>query len=264
METYLGENKDVNDRFYFLTEDLSPIDNSLITPIIEKTGNFCLGFEGCFCTELFMPLDFRSIEDFIEVSITKIKKNIKINEKLWHQFRNTMFEEFNSIKKHYSLSEPNPNDEIRIFLLLRTAFFSSSMLSPYNINGRQIEPYGHLNILEIALKIPQQHIGTNKSFRGTALLQKKAMSDINSCIGKITTTHFLPMLPYSATNFTHYLFGYLIIILKTLITKIKNKIYHCNQITINELCYLSKGWDSLFLRRIQEKYNVNVKKQKVT
>jgi hypothetical protein len=116
-----------------------------------------------------------------------------------------MLEEFKDIEKHYKLSVPNILDKVRIFILLRTAFFSSFMLAAYNIKGLQVEPYGYFKLLEIALKIPEEHIRRGGKSRNTNLVQKKAMSEVSYNIGKIITTHYQPMLPYTIWTSPYYL-----------------------------------------------------------
>lgn len=252
--------EDFSEKFYFFSEGLSPLENSVITPIIERTGSYSMGLGGCFGTELFMRLkQYSRIEDYIEEAILKAKTNIQANDSDWIQLRLSMLKEFDNIRKHYILSVPNPTDDVRIFQMLCTAFFSSFMLSAYNINGLQLEPYGHLSILEIALKIPdKKNLIKYRISRCENFVQKMAMSKICYRIGKIITTHYQPMLPCSILNFPYYLIDYLQYKLNIILNKMKRMNSHRKKVIINDLCYLSNGWDIMFLRRLRDKYNVNL------
>jgi len=204
----IKEIKSFTEQFYFLVEGFFPIKGVRILPIVKKTESYMLGLGGCFGSELFMPLyKYSKIEDYIEGSILKAKNYINADENTWKQLRLSMLEEFDNIKKHYMLSIPNPTDEIRIFILLNTIFFSSFLFAAYNFKGLQVEPYGHLNILEIALKVPEKYIKKHKVFRWSQLVQKKAMSKIYYNMGKIMTIHYQPMVPCTIRSFSSYLFG---------------------------------------------------------
>jgi len=254
-------NRDFNDRFYILTEGLSPTNNSTITPIIYKNYIYDLGLGGCFGTELFKPLDsYLKIEDYIKKSILKAKKYIQINKEAWSRLYFSIDEEFKSIREHYILYEPNVLDELRIFLLLNTAFFSSSILAPYNINGLEFEPYYFWHILEIAFKVPKKYMCIYGFSRWTSLVQKKSISKINYPIGRVMTTNYQPMLPLTIRTLIFYLSGGFQYFTDKVISSLKNKNkQYSKKITINNnLYYLSDGWDELFLRRIREKYNIKI------
>lgn len=255
--------EDLLHKFYFFSEGLSPKENSVITPIIEETRVYTLGLGGCFGTEHFMSLDrYSNIEDFINESILKAKSNIQATEDEWKQLRFSMLEEFKDIEKHYILSVPNALDKVRIFILLRTAFFSSFMLSAYNIKGLQVEPYSYFKLLEIALKIPEEYIRRGGKSRNTSLVQKKAMLEVSYNIGKIITTHYQPMLPYTIWTSPYYLWGHFIVFYGKVINKIKkihkNGHYRKRVIINNDIGYFSDGWDELFLRRMRERYDLHI------
>ncbi len=272
IKIYNIVNDNTIDDFYFISEGMSPLENSVIQPIIKRTNEYSLGFGGCFGTELFMRMDWSSSDEYIEAAIIKAKKHIQGYEEQWDYIRSAMMEEFRNIRHHYQLTKPNATDEARIFLLLSAAFFSSFMLSPYNIRGLELEPYGHFALLELALKVPKELMGLSgtkiQNILGKAgrfqtnLVQKMAMSKINRRIGKIITTHYQPMLPYSVQSFPYYLIGF--IKLKSLQSNIKklNVTIQQKKVVINnDLCHITNGWDKLFLRRIKEIYNIDVETQ---
>lgn len=255
--------EDLFRKFYFFSEGLSPKENSVITPIIEKMGIYALGLGGCFGSEHFISLNQCSnIESFIDESILKAKSNIQAIEDEWEQLRFSMLEEFKDIEKHYILSVPNTLDKVRIFTLLRTAFFSSFMLAAYNIKGLQVEPYNYFKLLEIALKVPEEYIRRGGKYRNANLVQKKAMLEVSYNIGKIITTHYQPMLPYTIWTSPYYLRGYLRLFYGKVINKLKNKYkinHYRKKVTIdNNISYFSDGWDDFFLQRIRERYGLHV------
>jgi len=257
LDVFSDTHENSIDDFYFITEGLAPSQNSIILPIIQRTNSYNLGLGGCFGTELFYPMDYAQIGDYIDESIVKAKKYITANEKIWTQFRQSLLEEFVNIEKHYILSDPNPNDSVRLFYLLNTGFFSSPMLSPYNIKGLQLEPFGHFSILETALKIPKESMGNNNLFQRN-LIQKMTLSKLNPSIAKIQTTHYQPMMPFKARSFPYYMLGLFRLILNEKIFKSKTKHIQNKRNRINGISHLSDGWDMLFLRRIKEIYNVDV------
>jgi len=136
------------------------------------------------------------------------------------------------------------------------------MLSAYNIKGLQVEPYSYFKLLEIALKIPEEYIRRGGKSRDTNLVQKKAMLEVSYNIGKIITTHYQPMLPYTIWTSPYYLRGYFRMFYSKVINKIKNKYktnhYRKKVIINNNISYFSDGWDELFLQRIREKYGLHV------
>ena len=70
------------------------------------------------------------------------------------------------------------------------------------------------------------------------------------------------MVPCTIRSFSSYLFGIRQYLLNKLTLKIKNKFnnynYNYKKVIISNVSYLSNGWDELFLRRIKEKYNINI------
>jgi hypothetical protein len=260
---YYQATENYDDVFYLLTEGMSPSENSLITPAIEDSGSFSLGLGGCYGTELFAPVDYESVEDFIDQSILKAKRNIQANQEMWETLRSAMKDEFQAIGKHYKLAVACPNDEIRIFNLFNTGFFSSHMVWPCNVKGLAFEPYMSMKNLELALKVTKEQMGRWRNFSGIGQVQKNAMAKLCYRVGKIETTHYGPMVPCTIRSFPSYLFYYLQHVsftlshkLKAVMEKVKlTKISH-NTVHINDLSYVSNGWDRLFLRRLKEKYSV--------
>ncbi|MHA1342117.1 MAG: hypothetical protein ACTSO2_19275 [Promethearchaeota archaeon] len=256
--------EDLFRKFYFLSEGLSPLENSVTTPILIKNGSFSLGLGGCFGTEHFKPIDkYSKIDGFIEKSIVKAKRKINTTQEKWEQLRFSIDEEFKEIEKYYKLTNPNDLDIIRIFLLLRTAFFSSFMLAAYNIKGLQLEPYSYFKILEIALRVPEELCTSNGNLKNSFIIQKMAISNEYDNIGKITTTHYQPMLPYKMKTFPYYFYGNLNFYYDRLLSRIRKsnskKQLEKNIRIDNNFNYLSDGWDQLFLKHTYEKYGLKAK-----
>jgi len=250
---------DTEEEFYFLTEGLSPLDNSVLLPIIRSTDKYALGLGGCFGTELFHPIVYKSTEKYIEGSIKKVQECFYIKEENIRKLKISMLKEFEEIKNHYILSLFDPTDMIRVFIMLRTAFFSAPMLSAFNVGGLQLEPYGHFKILKLAFKIPEKYYGRIKNFRNH-MVQKKAMERLSFRVGLLMTTHKQPMLPYSFRNLPFYFLGRISYKIGRRFRK-RGKVdpVTVRETIIGDLRYFSDGWDSLFLRRLHENYRVKVK-----
>ncbi|HBG27314.1 MAG: hypothetical protein A2Y10_12725 [Planctomycetes bacterium GWF2_41_51] len=252
LRTYLCDDNDYDD-FYVLTDGMSPSENCLISQIIKDNGIFSLGIGGCFGTELFTPLNYRSVESFIEQSLLKAARNIRANENMWDSLRTSMIKEFENIKSHYSLAENNPNDEIRIFNLFRTGIFAN-MVWQYNIRGLEFEPYMSKKNFELALQISKNHMGRKESLRGIAQVQKEAMAQLAYNAAKIGTTHYCPMVPCTIRSLPSYLYYFLPHVIAEISKRLRKMTHHT--VCINDLSYASNGWDGLFLRRLKEKYNL--------
>ena len=259
-------NNTYKDAFYLLTEGMSPQDNSHTAPVIEDNGSFSLGMGGCFGTELFAPLDYTSIEDFIERSVLKAQRNIKADQVLWDTLRSSIKREFEDISKHYQLAVNCPNDEIRIFNLFCTSFLASHIVWPFNIKGLEFEPYMSMRNLELALRLTTKQFGKRTNFTGMGEVQKIAMAQLCYSVGKINTTHYGPMVPCTLRSFWSYLFHYFQHVTFSLNYRItsfmgEKKLIKAtrNTVNINDLSYISNGWDSLFLRRLSEKYGLDAK-----
>ncbi len=260
---YYQATENYEDVFYLLTDGMSPSEDSLTTPAIEDSGSFSLGLGGCYGTQLFAPVDYESVEDFIDQSILKAKRNIQANQEMWKTLRSAMKDEFQAIGKHYKLAVACPNDEIRIFNLFSTGFFSSHIVWSFNVKGLAFEPYMSMKNLELALKVTKGQRGRRKNFSGIGQVQKNAMAKLCYRVGKIETTHYGPMVPCTIRSFPSYLFYYLQHVsftlshkLKAVMEKVKLTKTSHNTVHINDLSYVSNGWDRLFLRRLKEKYSV--------
>lgn len=88
------------------------------------------------------------------------------------------------------------------------------------------------------------------------------MLEVSYNIGKIITTHYQPMLPYTIWTSPYYLWGHFIVFYGKVINKIKkihkNGHYRKRVIINNDIGYFSDGWDELFLRRMRERYDLHI------
>jgi len=255
LDVYWSSGEPDKERFYKLTEGLAPSYNSTITPLIDASGSYAMGMGGVFGTELFYSVPYDTIEVFTDKAIARAKVRLDVKDVMWEQFRECMIQEFDDIKEHYEFAVPNERDQIRMFVLMNTGWLSSVLVSSYNINGVQLEPYGNMPIMEVAFKVSEQHLGRRTKLGETCLLQKVAMSNVHYNMGKIMTSHYCPMLPLSIRTVAPYLTGYLLHILYSANLRIlKNRRRFTKVTKFSGGLYISDGWNSLFVRRIKEQY----------
>lgn len=199
---------DAREKFDFYTEGMSPAQNFTITPVIEDTGRYGVGFGGIFGTELFKPIPIYSdTGDFITKRIAQAREYLKADESMWQELEAAVREEIRLVEEHYILSEQDINQHIHILHLLNTGFFGSFMLTPYNINGLQVEPHGHFKVFELVIKMPLSFKPSSLLMSG-GFLQKQVMAKVNYSAGKVNTTHKRPMLPVTVRTAPVYLFRY--------------------------------------------------------
>ncbi|MGD2087934.1 MAG: asparagine synthase-related protein [Candidatus Aminicenantes bacterium] len=257
----LATTVNAKETFDFYTEGMSPVQNFIITPIIEDSGRYTVGFGGIFGTELFKPIpEYANMPDFVMKRIAHARTFMKADENLWQQLEAAINEEFHNLEKHYLLSEKNINDYIRILHLLDTGFFGSFMLAPYNIKGLQVEPYGHFKIVDLVMKLPS-------SFKPGSLLmsggffQKQALAKVNYPVGKIITTHKRPMLPMTIRTLPVYLYGYFLDkcriyfhIFKNRLVRKKGSLQQDFECILDDIHHIPNGTEVLFKKRIEKKY----------
>lgn len=244
--------------FIELTEGLSPTFNNKMTPLIRDSGTFALGFGGVYGTELFMPIPWNSIEEFVNAKIRNAARLIFVSDAFWKFIRDLMYEEFNRIKDHYRLSKSNDRDYIRIFLLINTARYGSFILTAFNHYGYELEPYGCQPMLKLALQIPPEFWGNHRSLRGDATIQKIAMEKLNLRMAKVLTyKNYRPMVPLSWVYAPRYIVGVFLQALDVLRRIIIKKGKH-DKVELPGGSFYSEEWEEYFLDRISTKYGLNI------
>lgn len=247
-------------RFMDQTEGFSPVFNNTMAPLIAGTGTYSLGLGGAFGTELFMPIRWKTIDEFINAKIKSAKQAIFVNDGFWENFRSLLYRDFDEIKKHYILKCYDERDYIRIFFITATARYGSFILSAYNQAGFQLDPYATYAIFEFAFRISPDLWGDHRKIRGNSLVQKDAMAKVNSRMGRISTYgYFRPMLPLSLKTLPRYLIGYAI---NSFSYAFQNRFPDRSSLPQKNPLpgggyYLSDGWENSFLRRTAEKYKSN-------
>jgi len=260
LDVYPFQHGQDEKRFCTLTEGFAPSFNHSITPLINNAGAYSLGFGGVYGTELFMPIPWNSIDDYVQLSIDSAKKVLKVEDGFWKYFREALYDEFQRTKDHYHLSDSDERDYIRLFNLLDTARYSSFIISAFNRSGYQLEPYGSYAVLDLALRVAPTLWGNHRRFGGNALVQKAAMAKLDPRLGKLMTyAHMRPMVPLSITSTPLYIFGFT----KQIALWLGNKIVAFNKVQMrtdfSEGYYLSNGWEKHFIKRSVKKYGDLVK-----
>ena len=244
-------------RFTDQTEGLSSDFNNTMAPLLDGTGAYSLGLGGAFGTELFMPIRWKSIDEFIHVKIAKAKRALFVERDFWRTFRDSLYKEFEEIKKHYVLKDYDERDYVRLFYIAATARYGSFILSAFNQKGLQLDPYASYSVLELALRIAPDLWGDHRLLKGNSLVQKVAMAKSNPAMGRVTTYGYnRPMLPLSPRTFPLYLAGYACHILDYIV---HSKLLRKGSVAkkspmLSGGSYLSDGWESSFLKRTAEKY----------
>jgi hypothetical protein len=249
-------------RFIKQTEGFSPVFNNTMAPLLDGAGTCSLGLGGAFGTELFMPIRWKSIEEFINTKINRAKQALMVGDEFWDIFRGSLYKDFDEIKKYYILNNNDERDYIRLFYLTATARYGSFILSAFNQAGFQLDPYANYPVLELALRVSPVLWGDHRKLKGNSLVQKDAMAKVNPRMGRLTTYgYYRPMLPLSPKTFLRYLLGYTLhIISYFLMNKFPGKVSLPKKSNLpGGGYYLSNGWENSFLRRTAEKYGLMVK-----
>jgi hypothetical protein len=245
------------ERFRELTEGFSPVFNSSITPLIDNVELYSLGFGGIFGTELFMPIPWKSIDEFVRTKIEIIKKVLKVKGGFWSNFRDSLYDEFQRTKEHFQLSNGDERDYIRLFGLVITARYSSFIMSAFNQSGYQLEPYGSYALLDLALRVSPKLWGNHRRFGGDARIQQAAMTKLNLNMARILTyKNYRPMMPLSTLTFPYYLVGFIFQAGDWLRRRFDKSLKETNKTDLSSGYYLSNGWEKHFFDRTAKKYGL--------
>jgi hypothetical protein len=255
-------------RFRELTEGLAPCFNDTITPLLDQAGSYSLGLGGVFGTELFQPLPWRSIGDFVQKGIEKAKRCINADLSFWETLQEAIHAEMQGLKRHYILSKDNDYDYVRLFNLLDTARYGSFILSAFNRSGYQLDPYGSYKVFELSLRIAPALWGNHRRLGGIGLVQKAAMAKANPTVGRVRTyMHYRPMLPLSFGTFPSYAGGYLLQGAHWLKDRFRGRggtnpvhlRYETRRTQLPGGIYSSDGWEKQFVERLRLKYGLSAK-----
>ena len=248
------------ERFRELTEGFSPSFNNKIAAVIDNVGAYSLGLGGVFGTELFMPIPWSSIDNFIQARVDLAKQALKVGDDFWKSFRESLYDEFQRTKHHFQLSNSDDRDYIRLFIMLDTARYASFILSAFNRLGYQLEPYGSYSVLELALRVAPALWGNHRRFGGDALVQQASMSKLNLRMARILTyKNYRPMLPLSVTLLPLYMMGFSCQAGDWMRRKFDKKLKESTRTELPDGYYLSDGWEDQFIGRTVKKYGLSVK-----
>jgi hypothetical protein len=245
-------------RFQELTEGMAPSFNNKLAPLLDDTGAYALGFGGVFGTELFMPLPWSSIDEFVRVTTDRAKVALKVEEGFWKSFGESMREEFRRIKRHYLLSENDERDYIRLFILLDTARYGSFIISAFNHSGYQLEPYGAYPVFSLAFRVAPALWGNHRRFGGDARVQLAAMARLNPRMARVLTyKNYRPMMPLSAGSFARYVWGAALQGKDVLRRRFEKGSDSPVRISFALGQYLSGEWAESFFQRTKERYGMS-------
>lgn len=248
------------ERFCELTEGFSPSYNNKIAAVIDRVGSYSIGFGGVFGTELFMPIPWSSIDNFVQARVNIAKQALKVGDDFWNTFREALYDEFQRTKHHFQLSNSDDQDYIRLFIMLDTARYASFILSAFNRLGYQLEPYGSYAALDLALRVSPALWGNHRRFGGDALVQQASMAKLNSRMARVLTyKNYRPMLPLSLTSFPLYMMGFTLQAGDWVRRKIEKKSKETTKTELPDGYYLSDGWENQFIGRTVEKYGLTIK-----
>jgi hypothetical protein len=243
------------ERFRELTEGFTPSFNNKLAPLLDDTGSFSLGFGGVFGTELFMPIPWDSIDQFIQTKVEGAQRALKVEEGFWKSFRDSLYAEFQRIKDHFLLSEADDRDYIRLFILLDTARYGSFIISAFNRSGYQLEPYGTYAPFALAFHVAPRLWGNHRRFGGDAQVQRAAMAGLNPRMARILTyKNYRPMRPLSVRAFPSFLWGAALQAWDVLRRRFDKSEQETSRVDFPGGHCLSGDWAESFFRRTSEKY----------
>jgi hypothetical protein len=243
--------------FREFTESFSPEFNSKLAPLLAAAGSYALGFGGIFGTEMFMPIPWPSIREFIRIRVERARQFLEAGDPFWKTLRDSLMDEFGRLKSHYRLSAGDDRHHIRLFLLQNTARYGSFIISAFNREGYQLEPYGQYAVLNIALRVPPELWGNAKRFGGDAHVQQAAMAKWNKSLARVLTyKNFRPMLPLSLASFPRYVGGALRQGTDVLRRKFDKTLKNRVATELPGGRYVSDGWEQRFLGRFREAYGL--------
>lgn len=240
--------------FYRMSEGFAPAVNSIIISAVRNADAYDLGLGGVFGTELFYPPPVDAVEEYIDRGISRGRPHFSVPEAMWDRFRTALAADFSEFRDRYPLAVPDEFDLIRLFGLVHTGRFSSSMTPLYNIRGAQMEPYGSFPIIETALKVPREYSGSNTGLERAGRVQKAALARVNYAMARVTTSHFCPMAPLNVRTLPGYLSGYFRHALHSLKRRAKRTGQPGGVTSFAGGSYRSDGWNEGLVRRIRERY----------
>jgi len=244
-------------RFSELTEGFAPSFNNKLVPLLDDTGSYSLGFGGIFGTELFMPIPWNSIDEFVQVKVKWAKQALKVEDSFWKSFQESMHEEFRRTKDHFLLSEPDERDYIRLFSLLDTARYGSFIIAAFNHSGYQLEPYGSYAVFDLAFRVAPALWGNHRRFGGDARVQLAAMAKLNARMARILTyKNYRPMMPLSISTFPFYVWGATLQGRDVLRRRFDKSSSESVRTEFPGGYYLAGDWAESFFQRTKERYGL--------
>jgi hypothetical protein len=259
LDVYYKNGTKDEELFFNMTEGFVPNDNSGTTRLIDNTHLYSMGLGGLCGTQLFFPDKFSSGSDFIDFYVSLLKHKFINCDDYIECFYENLKNEFLNLKKQCVFSEDSEQDLLRLFRLHNSLYYGSFIHSAFNIKGIQMEPYLTMPVIETAFKVPDIFKGKKERFGGTNFVQKKAMSLVDYNVGKFMTfSHFEPMLPLSIRTMPLYSMGYFLHVVDWLKIRTMSKKIAPSITNFYGRQYISNGWNSTFIRRIQEKYDTGI------
>lgn len=258
LDVYEFAAADHEARFRDLTEGLTPCFNNTITPLLDQAGSYSLGLGGVFGTELFQPLPWGSIDEFVQKAIQRAKRSLSAERSFWDTFEGSIHAGLHALKRHYDQPKDDERDQIRLFMMLDTARYASFILSAFNRSGYQLDPYGSHSVFRLSFRVAPALWGNHRRFGGNSLVQKAAMAKLDPTMGSVLTyMHSRPMLPLSIGTFPSYLGGYLLQGTHYLKDKVGGARGIVKQTALPGGTYSSNGWEKQFVERLRQKYSLN-------
>ncbi|MCQ2083640.1 MAG: hypothetical protein MJY58_04000 [Bacteroidaceae bacterium] len=206
MAVYNANLKDEAEDFFNYTDGLTPFENCIVTSMMYRTGDFEVGFGGTLGTEIFSTLRYVTCEELVS-DFCRIASQSKDSEKYIKRFEEAIRNEIEHISSHIKLAEYEERDIVRLFWTFATARFSSPIVSAYDINGHQMEPFATFPMVEAALGISYDFQGDQKTHGRFYMIPKMIMKSVSTRVGMIDSTHFAPFLPVSFFTFPLYVIG---------------------------------------------------------
>lgn len=206
ISVYTADLKKDSEDFFNYTDGLTPFENCIVTSMMYRTGDFAVGFGGTLGTEIFSTLRYVSCDDLIKDFCRIASKNDAKKEYL-ERFEEALRDEFAHISSHIKLAVNEERDLVRLFWTFATARFSSPIVSAFDINGHQMEPFATFPMVEAALGISYSYQGDQKTHGRFYMIPKMIMKEVSTRVGMIDSTHFAPFLPVSFFTFPLYVIG---------------------------------------------------------
>lgn len=206
IAVYTADLKRDSDDFFNYTDGLTPFENCIVTSMMYRTGDFAVGFGGTLGTEIFSTLRYVTRDDLIS-SFCSIASKDDTGNGYMERFEEALRDEFAHIASHIKLAVNEERDIVRLFWTFATARFSSPIVSAFDINGRQMEPFATFPMVEAALGISYDYQGDQKTHGRFYMIPKMIMKEVSTRVGMIDSTHFAPFLPVSFFTFPLYVIG---------------------------------------------------------